>query len=270
MLSHASGAAQQARAAARAKLAGIAVPRPGLTVSHVDAWAERLAPQHKSAPGYDTLLHGAESGGLSALKDLGDLVGLGPLYGDPSFGQTWGGIADLAEPWHWKTFTQSWEGPGKGLLAWNEWKSDPARAEGQVVFNAATLGLAGLLKLGDAGEVAADTGKTAESAGDLSRLAEAHRVQDIVNPGGNPIGVPGSLGVRVVTSQKELHQLFDQIKTELGRPPDRVIETPKGPIDQYDLGDGETVQYRAFSKSGGDTIDIDIEDEPIEKIHVKS
>jgi uncharacterized protein YukE len=219
MLSQASSGAQQARAAARAKLAGIAVPRigPALTVSEADAWAERLAPpQHKSAPWYDTLLHGAESGGLSALKDLGDLVGLGPAYRDPSFGQTWvgmwhgaedfstgfvadgllgtlkglgdlaglgpaygdpsfvqtwGGMGHLVEPWNWNTFTQSWESLGKGLLAWNEWKSDPARAEGQVAFNAATLGLAGLLKLGDAGEVAADTGKTAESAGNASRLS---------------------------------------------------------------------------------------------------
>ena len=49
MLSQASGDAQQARAAARAKLAGIAVPKigPPLTASQVAAWAQHLAPPPK-------------------------------------------------------------------------------------------------------------------------------------------------------------------------------------------------------------------------------
>jgi hypothetical protein len=57
LLSQASGAAQQAQAAARAKLAGIAVPKigPPLTVSQVTAWAGRLAPPPQ--PWYDTVLH---------------------------------------------------------------------------------------------------------------------------------------------------------------------------------------------------------------------
>jgi hypothetical protein len=229
MLSQASGGAQQARAAARAKLAGIAVPRigPALTVSQVDAWAERIAPpQHKSAPWYDTLLHGAESGGLSALKDLGDLVGLGPAYGDPSFGQTWvgmwhgaedfstgfvadgllgtlkglgdlaglgpaygdpsfvqtwGGMGHLVEPWNWNTFTQSWESLGKGLLAWDEWKSDPARAEGQALFSVVTLPFV-VTKALDAADAAAAAakaaraarlGETANDAGNASKLGKA-------------------------------------------------------------------------------------------------
>jgi hypothetical protein len=57
LLSQASGAAQQAQAAARAKLAGIAVPKigPPLTVSQVTAWAGHLAPPQQ--PWYDTVLH---------------------------------------------------------------------------------------------------------------------------------------------------------------------------------------------------------------------
>lgn len=46
LLSQAAGAADQARAAARAKLAGVRVPRIGapLTASEVDAWASPMAP----------------------------------------------------------------------------------------------------------------------------------------------------------------------------------------------------------------------------------
>ena len=315
MLRQASGAAQQARAAARAKLAGIAVPKIGLplTASQVAAWADRLAPPAKpSQPWYESLWHGAESGGLGALKGLGDLVGMGPLYGDPSFGQswteagqglndfatgfvddgllgtakglgdlvalgplygdpsftsTWGGIAGLVEPWHWNTFAQSWTGLGKGLLAWDEWKTDPSRAEGQVAFNAVTLGFAGLLKLGDAGEVAADT---AGAAGDLSKLTEAERIRNILKPDGNPVGVPGNRpNTRLLGGEQQVRDAWAQIRSQLRRPPDRVITTPKGTIERYDLGDGQYVQYRVFSKSGGDTIDISIHGEPIERIHIK-
>jgi uncharacterized protein YukE len=148
MLSEASGSAQQARAAARAKLAGIAVPKigPPLTARQVTAWSERLAPPPKpSQPWYESLWHGAGSGGLGALKDLGDLAGMGPLYGDPSFGQSWAeagqslndfaagfvddgllgtakGLGDLAgmgplygDP----SFAQTWEGMGHLVEPWN-------------------------------------------------------------------------------------------------------------------------------------------------------
>ena len=59
----ASGNAQQARSAARSKLAGIAVPRigPPLTASQVNAWAQHLAPPAKQQPWYDSVLHGVGS-----------------------------------------------------------------------------------------------------------------------------------------------------------------------------------------------------------------
>lgn len=59
LLSQANGNAQQARAAARGKLAGIAVPRigPPLTASQVNAWAQHLAPPAKRQPWYDSVLH---------------------------------------------------------------------------------------------------------------------------------------------------------------------------------------------------------------------
>jgi uncharacterized protein YukE len=60
VLSRASGAARQAQAAARTKLAGIAVPRIGsaLTASQVDAWAQHLAPPPKPSGNWlDQALH---------------------------------------------------------------------------------------------------------------------------------------------------------------------------------------------------------------------
>lgn len=111
LLGQASGAAQQARSAARAKLAGIAVPKigPPLTARQVTAWADRLAPPPKqSQPWYESLWHGAESGGLGTLKGLGDLVGMGPLYGDPSFGQSWAGM--------WQSLNDFSAGFDDGLL----------------------------------------------------------------------------------------------------------------------------------------------------------
>ena len=144
----ATGAAQQARAAARAKLAGIAVPKlgPPLTASQVTAWADHLAPPPKpSVPWYDSLWHGAESGGLGIVKGLGDLVGLGPLYGDPSFGQSWaqgwqglndfaagivddgllgaakglGDLVGMGSLYGDPSFTQTWEGIGHLVEPWN-------------------------------------------------------------------------------------------------------------------------------------------------------
>lgn len=222
LLNQASGAAQRARSAARAKLAGIAVPKigPPLTARQVTSWADRLAPPPKpSQPWYESLWHGAESGGLGMLKGLGDLVGLGPAYGDPSFGQswaemwqslndfsagfddgalstvkglgdlvglgpgygepsftsTWGGIAGLVEPWHWDTFAQSWTGLGNGLVAWDEWKTDPSHAEGEVAFNLITLPFAAK-KLADAGDAAlaaarASRARAAVRALDPSRMS---------------------------------------------------------------------------------------------------
>jgi hypothetical protein len=118
---------------------------------------------------------------------------------------------------------------------------------------------------------------TAEGAGSSadSAVAEAKKIQEIVRPGGEPIGEPGNPCVQLVNSQEELQQVWGEMKNALGRSPDRVIDTPKGPIYHYDLGNDNIVQYRTFSKTGmlnktvGDTIDIIIDGEPIEKIHIK-
>lgn len=58
-LSQATGSANQARAAARAKLTGITVPRIGaqLTAAQVNGWAHPLAPPPRHRPWYDSVLH---------------------------------------------------------------------------------------------------------------------------------------------------------------------------------------------------------------------
>lgn len=72
MLSQAEQAAQQAWNTARSQLAGIGVPEigPGMTVSRVDAWAERLDPLPKPAPWYESIWHGIEHGA----EDVGNFI----------------------------------------------------------------------------------------------------------------------------------------------------------------------------------------------------
>ena len=228
MMSQATSGAQQARAAARGKLAGIAVPRIGkpLTSAQVSAWAVHLAPAPKPAShggggvfgaiggffsntvagGASHLLDGAGhllddaghvagnvldgtghfaegflwDGAVGVLRGLGDLVGMGPLWGDPSFLKTWYGLyevaAPIANPGLLLTNPEMAQADlafGKSLLAWDEWKKDPARAAGNVVFNIATLPFVAskVLDIGTAGKVAADAGEAGadtSKAGSLS------------------------------------------------------------------------------------------------------
>jgi hypothetical protein len=92
-------------------------------------------------------------------------------------------MGHLVEPWNWGDFTESWEGFGKGLLAWNEWKTDPARASGQILFNVATLPFVATkaLDAADAASAAARTssaarlGETADDSGNASKLGTASK-----------------------------------------------------------------------------------------------
>lgn len=228
LMSQATSGAQQARAAARGKLAGIAVPRIGkpLTSAQVNAWAVHLAPAPKPAShggggvlgaigGFFThtvpnsaghLLHDGGhllddaghvagnvldgtgqfatgflwDGAVGVVRGLGDLVGMGPLWGDPSFLKTWHGLyevtAPLANPALLVTHPEMAQADlafGKSLVAWDEWKKDPARAAGNVVFNVATLPFVAskVMDIGTAGKAVADAGEAGadgSKAGSLS------------------------------------------------------------------------------------------------------
>ena len=217
-LSRAAGGAAQARAAARAKLAGVAVPRigPPLASSQVTAWAKHLAPPPETAPSRpwydsvgsffsDTVVHGGAhllsgaghvagdvvdgaghfaegflwDGAVGVLRGLGDLAGMGPLWGDPSFLQTWHGLyevaAPLADPSLLLTHPQMAQADlafGKSLLAWDEWGKDPARAAGNVVFNVVTAPFVAskVLDAGTAAKAAADAG---QAGADVSGAGKA-------------------------------------------------------------------------------------------------
>jgi hypothetical protein len=58
----------------------------------------------------------------------------------------------------------AWEGFGKGFLDWSEWRTDPARAAGNVVFNAASLVAGPKLLRAGAGAPAAATRDGADAA----------------------------------------------------------------------------------------------------------
>ena len=229
VLSQAAGAAGQARAAARARLAGIAVPRIGqpLTASQVDAWASKAAPgrvplfqrltgdvlgdirdfarrtglatawgtaENTRVTGLETVgqeAHFAEGfadGLVGFFRGLGDLApgpdgGLGRwLWGDSSALQQWHRLGDVAAPFTGAPDTASPaadEEFGKSLLAWDEWRTDPARAAGNVFFNLASS---------VAGTKFLPLGKTAGA----TRIAERTAVRE--DPGKPPGPPPASFG----------------------------------------------------------------------------
>jgi hypothetical protein len=94
-----------------------------------------------------------------------------------------------------------------------------------------------------------------------SAASDAEKINDILSPGGQPVGEPGNTpDCRLVENQDQLDELWDELKSELGREPRSV--GPGG-------GDDDYLQYRPWSKTGGPTIDINVQNEPIEIIHIK-
>jgi uncharacterized protein YukE len=92
------------------------------------------------------------------------------------------------------------------------------------------------------------------------------RVGEILNPSGEPVGEQGnSTNTRLVDNQEEIDTLWEEFQSEFG--PGKEVG-PDGQIERIDLGDGDYVQYRPFSKTGGATIDVGIQGEPISRIHI--
>jgi uncharacterized protein YukE len=280
MLRQATAAADQARAAARSKLAGIRVPEigPPLTASEVSAWAGGLAPgrvpvftrlfgtlqgdvkdfarrtglasawgeaEKKRAGGLLTIgqeAHFAEGivdGFTGMVRGLDDLVpgpdgGLGRwLWGDPSASQSLQGLSHLVAPFLGIPEPESppdLENFGKGLVAWNEWHTDPARAAGNVTFNIASLFAGSKLPSLSSG-AATETAEGADAA-DMADGAEARE-----EPGRPPGPPPASFG-RPTTLK------IDGDRPDL--PPDkseqleyRPLRTPKGqPVPLFDGSPG--------------------------------
>ena len=147
----------------------------------------------------------------SALTDVGHFAegvgeglwgmvkGVGTLVWDATgaggwdkFKQAWEGLAFLSTLitpgfgplagmaiWGPKGYAQRVEAMGKGLVDWNEWKTDPAKAAGNVTATVATLFIPGAGEVGavadgaKGAELAADAGKAAEVASDAGKLSKA-------------------------------------------------------------------------------------------------
>lgn len=91
-------------------------------------------------------------------------------------------------------------------------------------------------------------------------------VGGILSPGGQPVGIPGRTpGTRLLPNEDEVKGLWDDIQSKLG--PGRSVG-PGGQIKRIDLGGGDYVQYRPFSKTGGSTIDVGIQGQGVKRIHV--
>jgi Contact-dependent growth inhibition CdiA C-terminal domain len=117
-------------------------------------------PEERDKPWYEDAIDAVVSFGKGVVVDglwgtvkgLGNLVGFGGWDG---LKQSWGGLLKLglalSPTWLMLnqvtdlpglpkgTLSSTLEETGKGLLAWDTWKDDPARASGNVVFNVVSI-----------------------------------------------------------------------------------------------------------------------------------
>lgn len=92
------------------------------------------------------------------------------------------------------------------------------------------------------------------------------RVGEILSPDGEPVGEEGNSGnTRLVDNEEEIDALWEEFQSEFG--PGKQVG-PGGQIERIDLGDGDYVQYRPFSKTGGATIDVGVQGQSIKRIHI--
>jgi hypothetical protein len=215
----------------------------------------RMAPATAAAPTKRTVLgsfgQGVFGDGLmGAIHDLGNLVGFGGWDG---LKQSWGTnlklalaldnrLRDLNDRFDLPglpkgTLTKTLVDTGKGLVAWDRWKEDPARAAGNVVFNGVSIlygpkvvgatvkGASAALKgAAAAGETAAE-GAAAQSAAartastgaataeqlELRRLIAEQAADDAA-------GAQGKLGISS-TAEASLDPWRPEPKPEPGRIP---------------------------------------------------
>ncbi len=99
--------------------------------------------------------------------------------------------------------------------------------------------------------------------GNLDSLEVPRSAQDILMPGGQPIGKPGlNEGVRTLSNASEIEDLYNELKV-MGTP----VSKPSYPGGvMYEMPGGGLVGYRAISKYGGPTIDVYIPGIPFEGI----
>ena len=110
---------------------------------------------------------------------------------------------------------------GKGLLAWDKWKDDPAAAAGEATFNVASI----LIPAGAATAPVRTGGSTAAAA-----IRTAARVMDVIDPASALIKV-GTAGARIaIPAIADLVKSVDLSKIDIGNlGPGAKIDIPDMP-----------------------------------------
>jgi len=109
-------------------------------------------------------------------------------------------------------------GMGKGLIAYDQWGSDPAQAAGESVFNIATFFIPVGGAAAGAAKAASLVGKTAGvvgvagTAAKVADVVKASRVADVV------AGVRTTLDLRLNTAANVLHTALGGTGPGVGRP----------------------------------------------------
>ena len=171
---------------------------------------------------------------------LGLLVGIdGTDWDRETFQQSWVGMSSLIgfanHSWTPAHAGEAWRGLGKGLLAWDRWSEDPARAAGGAVFNLGTIVVpAGAAAAGtrSAATVTA-TGVGARTATVLARAAEVVKFTDPITL--TTMGVKAALprladltaGIWAATER-----LSDLLRMPDLRVPDLHLPEPSTPVIQ--------------------------------------
>jgi Tuberculosis necrotizing toxin len=126
---------------------------------------------------------------------------------------------------------------GKGLLAWDKWKDDPAAAAGEATFNVASI----IIPAGAATAPVRTSASTAAAA-----IRTAAKVMDVIDPASALIKV-GTAGARIaIPAIADLVKSVDLSKIDVGKlgagakidiPDMPQVEAPKIEVPSVDRGD---------------------------------
>ena len=169
------------------------------------------------------------------LQGLGMLVGIdGMEWSWETMRTSWVGMGSLIGyadgEWSWGNAGEAWKGLGKGLIAYDTWSEDPARAAGGVGFNLLTIVV-------PAGAAVSGVKGAATAAGTSGRVANAFakgaKVADMVDP--VALGINGAraalpkLGDMATGLRLSVGGMIDEIRTpEIARPSLEVPSTDLG------------------------------------------
>lgn len=118
------------------------------------------------------------------VQGLGMLVGIdGNGWSWDTMKSSWVGMGSLigysGGDWSWDNAGEAWKGLGKGLISYDTWEDDPARAAGGSVFNIATIFI-------PAGAAVSGTKGAATAAGNAGRVstlfAKGAKIVDFTDP----------------------------------------------------------------------------------------